>query len=162
MPFQYRHDLKQKARDLRRNMTHAEQLLWFHLRRKQLLGISFFRQRPIGEYFVDFYAPVIGLVIEVDGGQHFEPANLEYDSWRSAWQAAQGLTVVRFDNLQVINETTQVLEEIQRIVVDRKSLPPCRPRIPLHRNTVPQASGMPLETPAPPSLFKGRSVNVGQ
>ena len=121
MPFQYRHDLKQKARDLRSHMTHAEQRLWFHLRRKQLLGIPFFRQRPIGEYIVDFYAPAINLVIEVDGGQHFELANLEYDSRRTAWLTAQRLTVVRFDNLQVINETTHVLEEIYRIVGDRKS-----------------------------------------
>ena len=121
MPFQYRHDLKQKARDLRSHMTHAEQRLWFHLRRKQLLGIPFFRQRPIGEYIVDFHAPAINLVIEVDGGQHFEPASLEYDSRRSAWLNRQGLTVVRFDNLQVISQTTRVLEEIYRIIDDRKS-----------------------------------------
>lgn len=123
MPFQYRHDLKQKARDLRSHMTHAEQRLWFHLRRKQLLGVQFFRQRPISEYIVDFYAPAINLVIEVDGGQHFEPASLEYDSRRSAFLVAQGLEVIRYDNLQVINETTHVLEEIYRIVGGRKSLP---------------------------------------
>ena len=122
MTLHYRHDLKQKARDLRANMTSAEQLLWFHLRRKQLLGIPFYRQRPIGKYIVDFYASAISLVIEVDGGQHFEPAGIDSDSRRTAMLAAQGLVVVRYDNLQVIKETVQVLEEIYRIVDHRKSL----------------------------------------
>ena len=121
MRLQYRHDLKQKSRGLRSNMPDAEQRLWFHLRRKQLLGISFFRQRPIGEYIVDFYAPAINLVIEVDGGQHFEPASLEYDSRGSTFLVAQGLEVIRYDNLQVIIETTHVLEEIYRIIYKRNS-----------------------------------------
>ena len=152
MTLHYRHDLKVKARDLRANMTNAEQLLWLHLRRKQLLDIQFYRQRPIGKYIVDFYAPTISLAIEVDGGQHFEPDAIEADARRTAWLAAQGLGVVRYDNLQVIKETSQVLEEIYRIVGERKSLPPCRPRIPLHRDTVSRAGGMPLEIPSQPSL----------
>ncbi|MEO8102372.1 MAG: endonuclease domain-containing protein [Betaproteobacteria bacterium] len=98
-------------------------MLWFHLRRKQILGITFYRQRPIGPYIVDFYAPAIRLVMEVDGGQHVEPAGIEGDSRRSAFLLSQGLEVVRFDNLQVIKETVQVLEEIYRIVDQRKSLP---------------------------------------
>ena len=53
-------------------MTDAEHRLWFRLRRKQLLGLQFYRQKPIGKYIVDFYAPAVALVIEVDGGQHFE------------------------------------------------------------------------------------------
>ena len=123
MTLHYRHDLKQKARNLRTSMTSAEQLLWFHLRRKQLLGIPFYRQRPIGQYIVDFYAPAIRLVIEVDGGQHFEAAGIAADTHRSAFLTAQGLAVVRYDNLQVIKETLQVLEEIYRLISDRKSLP---------------------------------------
>ena len=123
MTLHYRHDLKQKARDLRTNMTDAEQLLWFHLRRKQILDIQFYRQRPIGKYIVDFYAPSIRLVIEVDGGQHFEAAAIDTDSRRTAFLAGQGLEVVRYDNLQVIKVTFWVLEEIYRVICHRKSLP---------------------------------------
>ena len=117
-------------------------------------GIQFYRQRPISNYIVDFYAPSIGLVIEVDGGQHFEPAGLESDARRTAHLEKLGLKVVRYDNMQLLKETVFVLEEIYRIVGDRKSLPPCRPRVPLHRDTVARASGMSLETPSQPSLLQ--------
>ena len=146
----YRADLKAKARQLRSNMTDAEQKLWYQLRRKQLLGIQFYRQRPLGEYIVDFHAPEVELVVEVDGSQHQEQDAIQYDSARTAYLKSLGLTVMRFDNLQVLNETDSVLEMIHQYVRDRQSPLPCRPRVPLHRDTVPQASGMPLETPAPP------------
>lgn len=146
----YRADLKGKARQLRSNMTDAEQKLWYQLRRKQLLGIQFYRQRPLGEYIVDFHAPEVELVVEVDGSQHQEQDAIQYDSARTAYLKSLGLTVMRFDNLQVLNETDSVLEMIHQYVRDRQSPLPCRPRVPLHRDTVPQASGMPLETPAPP------------
>ena len=117
MPFQYRHDLKQKARDLRSHMTHAEQRLWFHLRRKQLLGVQFFRQRPISEYIVDFYAPAINLVIEVDGGQHAE--QVLYDRQRTEWLKAQGYRVLRFWNNEVLANTDAVAQAILDAVKQR-------------------------------------------
>lgn len=122
MTLHYRPDLKQMARNLRTNMTDAEQLLWFHLRRRQILDIPFYQQRPIGQYIVDFYAPAIRLVIELDGGQHFEAVNIKTDLRRTAFLTAQGLMVVRYDNLHVIRETIHVLEEIYRIIDHRKSL----------------------------------------
>ena len=150
----YRADLKAKARQLRSNMTDAEQKLWYQLRRKQLLGIQFYRQRPLGEYIVDFHAPEVELVVEVDGSQHQQQDAIQYDSARTAYLKSLGLTVMRFDNLQVLNETDGVLEMIHQYVRDRQSPLPCRPRVPLHRDTVPRASGMPLETPAPPTLLQ--------
>jgi very-short-patch-repair endonuclease len=75
----YRADLKLKARNLRANMTDAEQKLWYYLRRKQISNIQFYRQRPINNYIVDFYAPTIKLVIEIDGSQHAEINNSIYD-----------------------------------------------------------------------------------
>ncbi len=126
MPLPYRHCLKKSARDLRTSMTDSEQLLWFYIRRKQVFGIQFYRQRPIGNYIVDFYAPTIGLVIEVDGGQHFEQAGLEYDARRTVYLEKLGLEVARYGNMQVLKETSFVLEEIYRIIDDRKS-----PSIPL-------------------------------
>ncbi len=150
----YRDTLKPLAKQLRGNMTDAEQKLWFHLRRKQILGVAFFRQRPIGEYIVDFYAPTKKLVIEVDGSQHFDADIYAKDAARTAYLESLGFHVLRFNNQQVLTETASVLEMIHRFIDDRKSLPPCRPRGPLHRPTVSQASGMPLEFPASPSLLQ--------
>ena len=65
----YKAQLKPLARRLRAATTDAEHRLWFRLRRKQLLGVQFYRQKPIGKYIVDFYAPAVALVIEMDGGQ---------------------------------------------------------------------------------------------
>ena len=119
----YRPDLKEKSRQLRIGMTDTEQKLWYHLRRKQLLGVQFFRQRPIGEYIVDFYAPTIKLVIELDGGQHQELDAIHYDSVRTGYLTSLGLNVMRFDNLQALNETDNVLEMIHQFIQRQKSLP---------------------------------------
>ncbi len=112
----YRADLKVKARALRSEMTDAEQKLWFHLRRKQLGGVQFFRQRPIGEYIADFFAPTIQLVVEVDGSQHQDTKAVEYDHLRTEFFEKQGITVLRFDNLQVLQHTTDVLEQIHTYI----------------------------------------------
>jgi very-short-patch-repair endonuclease len=72
MLLSYNHKLKLFSRRLRSESTDAERLLWFHIRRKQLKNIQFYRQKPIGNYIVDFYAPKPKLVIEIDGSQHFE------------------------------------------------------------------------------------------
>ena len=53
-------------------MTQCEQLLWYYLRNKRLTDIQFYRQKPIGRYIVDFYAPAAKLIIELDGSQHFK------------------------------------------------------------------------------------------
>ena len=108
--------LKPLARQLRSNMTDAEQRLWHHLRRKQVHGVQFYRQRPIGPYIVDFYAPAAKLVIEVDGGQHFDEAGQVCDAERDAWLRRKGLRVLRFDNRQVLIETQGVLEVISHAV----------------------------------------------
>jgi very-short-patch-repair endonuclease len=67
MLLRYDPDLKPLARSLRAAMTNTEQTLWSRVRRKQVLGVQFYRQKPIGKYIVDFYAPRARLVIEVDG-----------------------------------------------------------------------------------------------
>jgi very-short-patch-repair endonuclease len=85
----YEPRLKTYARDLRRRQTDAEQCLWQRLRRDQL-GVRFLRQRPLGSYIVDFYAPTARLVIELDGGQHFEPEYQARDAKRDAWLKSQG------------------------------------------------------------------------
>jgi len=69
--FPYNKRLKSLSRSLRSNMTDAERLLWSKIRRKQLKGLQFYRQKIIGNYIADFYCPELKLVIEVDSGQHY-------------------------------------------------------------------------------------------
>ena len=105
----YNPNLKPTARRLRSEMTESERTLWSRLRKKQLLNVQFYRQKPIGEYIVDFYAPKATLVIEVDGSQHLEASNVENDALRDAWLGAQGLRVLRFTNLEVLKELDGVV-----------------------------------------------------
>ncbi len=80
--LEYNKNLKSFSQKLRRDATETEQILWAHLRKNQVSGVRFYRQKPIGNYIADFYCPRAKLVIEVDGGQHFEEANEKYDQKR--------------------------------------------------------------------------------
>ncbi len=112
----YNKKLKPYSRNLRKNQTDAEEKLWYHLRRKQLNNIRFTRQKPIGHYIVDFYAHSAKLVIEIDGGQHYEDKGLAYDAKRDRYLQSLGLKVLRFNNLEVIYELDAVLEMIYEVV----------------------------------------------
>ena len=110
--FYYNQKNKFNSRDLRRNQTDAEMLLWSRIRRKQIKNIQFYRQRPIGNFIVDFFAPSVKLVIEIDGGQHFEKVHAERDKKRDSYLKQLNLKVLRFDNLQVIQTIDDVVEVI--------------------------------------------------
>ena len=100
------------ARALRRQSSDAERRLWRHLRARQLRGVKFRRQQPIGSYVVDFCALDPKLVIEVDGGQHMERA--VEDAKRSTYLQRCGYTVLRFWNDDVLQRTEAVLEKIEQ------------------------------------------------
>ncbi len=116
--LKYNPKLKDNARTLRSGMTDCEQRLWSSLRRKQVLGVQFYRQKPVGDYIVDFYAPKANLVVEVDGSQHLEPAQIDHDRRRTAFLESQGLRVLRFDNRQVLQELDSVMEAIYRVMAE--------------------------------------------
>ena len=118
---EYCHNLKPPSRELRDAMTDAEQFLWSRLRRKQLHGVQFYRQKPIGPYIVDFFAPGAGLVIEVDGSQHSESEHLKKDQVRDRCLADENLFVLRFNNREVLLEIDAVLERISAEIQHRKS-----------------------------------------
>jgi very-short-patch-repair endonuclease len=99
-----------RARQLRRNPTDAERLLWRKLRFWQVDGLKFRRQQPLGPYIVDFVCLEKRLVIEVDGGQHAENAN--YDTERDAWLRAQDFVVLRFWNNDVLKNIDSVVEQV--------------------------------------------------
>lgn len=94
----YNKNLKLPSRDLRSNMTDAEQLLWSRLRRKQILGLQFYRQKPLLNYIVDFYCPAVNLVIECDSGQHYTEDGLEAHRNRELTLNELGLLTLRFSN----------------------------------------------------------------
>ena len=93
---------KNKARQLRKNLTDSENGLWSRFRNKQLLGIQFYRQKPIGEHVVDFFAPRAKLVVEVDGSQHVLGDHVDKDRIRDGYLASLGLKVLRFNSREVL------------------------------------------------------------
>ncbi|MCL5267964.1 MAG: endonuclease domain-containing protein [Bacteroidetes bacterium] len=119
----YSRRLKGTSRALRNNMTDSERFLWARLRRKQLLGYQFYRQKTIGNYIVDFYCAKAKLVIEVDGSQHYTPEGIKKDRIRDAYLESCGLRVLHFSSRQVMVETAAVLERIY----DSLAIPPCSP-----------------------------------
>ena len=97
---------------LRNNLTPAEAFLWMALKDKALLGRKFRRQHSIGKYVVDFYCPSEKLVIELDGADHFTPEGEKYDQQRDAFLASLEITVLRFENEQVFENLSSMLQEI--------------------------------------------------
>jgi very-short-patch-repair endonuclease len=115
-------DQREFARQLRRNMTDAEKLLWRHLRAHRLAGQKFRRQHPLGPYVVDFVHLGARVVVEADGGQHNGSVS---DQARDTWLQAQGFRVLRFWNNDILIGTKAVLEEIWRAVIEAAPHPPC-------------------------------------
>jgi very-short-patch-repair endonuclease len=101
-----------RARTLRKTATTAEQSLWHHLRNRQLSGHKFRRQVPIGAFVADFACVEAKLVLEVDGGQHYQVAGLASDAARTRWLSERGWTVLRFGNHEVWNEMDGVLRVV--------------------------------------------------
>lgn len=93
-------------------MTDAERALWAKIRRKQLKGYQFYRQKNIGNYIVDFYCPAAKLIIEVDGGQHYSERGTNKDSIRDHYLASLGFTIMRFSDTDVLGNINGVLERI--------------------------------------------------
>ncbi len=108
----YKRRLKQPSRRLRNDPTDAEEALWAKVRRGQLNGCQFYRQKPIGEYIVDFWCPAARLVVEVDGSQHLSDEGIQHDKVRAEYLASLGLRVVRFTNIEVLTSMESVLQAI--------------------------------------------------
>jgi len=100
------------AKNLRKRTTDTEQILWRHLRAKRFGGFKFRRQQPIGTYIVDFVCFEKKIIVELDGGQHTLPAEMQNDRRREQWFGAQGYKVLRFWDNEVLANTRGVLEVI--------------------------------------------------
>ncbi len=99
--------LVQRARELRREMTEEEKILWHQLRANRLHGFHFRRQQVIGKSIVDFYCHSAGLVVEVDGDIHQQ--RVERDTERDGELVARGLRVLRFKNQEIKEDLSNVL-----------------------------------------------------
>jgi len=99
-------------RDLRRKSTDAERLLWGLLRNRRLEGFKFRRQHPVGKYILDFYCHEARLGVELDGGQHNDAEQHRKDNARSSFLAREGVTVIRFWNNEVLQQTEGVADKL--------------------------------------------------
>jgi len=120
--WQVTRTMRSRARSLRRDSTDAERIIWSALRAHRLNAASFRRQTPIGPYVVDFLCNSARLVVELDGGQHFEPQQQKRDTRRDAFLASKGYRVLRFNNYDVMTNRTGVLETIAA-ALDRSPSP---------------------------------------
>ncbi|MBW4547994.1 MAG: DUF559 domain-containing protein [Symplocastrum torsivum CPER-KK1] len=105
--------IEQSARRLRQQLTPAEAHLWSALSRRQLAGLKFRSQHPVGRFIVDFYCPACKLVIEVDGDIHAQQK--DYDSVRTEQLQAFGYQVLRFTNEDVLSDLQTVLAHIVKV-----------------------------------------------
>ena len=97
-------------------MTPAEIKLWQKIRRKQLKGIRFYRQRPIGNYIVDFCSFSPRLIIEVDGDTHYTDEAKQRDMKRDRFFQSMGFKILRFTNKDIIQNIDGVIETITKIL----------------------------------------------
>ncbi len=107
-----RNYLKTFRKHLRSNLTPGEAFMWLLLKSKKLNGLKFRRQHGIGRYIVDFYCPKKKIAIELDGSSH--NGREEYDYNRDLYIQKFGVTVLRFKNHEVFNDTEGVLEAIRQ------------------------------------------------
>ena len=114
----------QRSRELRRNATPAERMLWAHLSNRQVLGVRFNRQVPIGPFICDLVARTPKLIIELDGGQH--AVRTAQDEQRTSFLASRGYRVLRFWNNDVLENVDGVLSVIEEALQDRPSPNPSR------------------------------------
>ncbi len=117
--FGTRPHMLSRARSLRREMTRAEELLWKQIRRKQIAGVRFRRQHPVGRFIADFYCHEARLIIEVDGGYHLDRDQAEYDKGRTHELSEMGIMVIRFTNEEVESNIKSVMDSIKKTLAER-------------------------------------------
>jgi very-short-patch-repair endonuclease len=108
--------MRKRARVLRRDSTEAEKLVWYLLRAHRLNGVGFRRQTPIGPYIVDFVSHSAKLVVELDGGQHYESVHEARDARRDSFLRSKGFRVLRFSNYDVMTNREGVWDVIAAAV----------------------------------------------
>ncbi len=117
----YNRNLKELAKELRKKMTLSEVLLWNELKQRQMLSYDFDRQRPIGNFIVDFYCKELSLAIEIDGKSHIY--RYDYDDERQKTLEKSGVRFLRFDDIKVKKDMKNVLRVIEDWINKNKPTP---------------------------------------
>jgi len=114
----YNPKLKALARKLRNNSTKAEIILWLKLKNKQMYGCDFHRQKPIGNYILDFFCQALMLGIEVDGYSHELLEVYNKDVKKTTEIKKYGITILRFSDYQVLRDMENVLRAIEHFIFE--------------------------------------------
>lgn len=114
----YNPKLKELAKQLRQNMTFSEVKLWNEIKNGQLMGYDFDRQRPIGNYIVDFFCKDLQLALEVDGITHLDEKVMMNDEIRQRELEEMGVSFLRFDALLVVNKVEAAVREIRDWIIE--------------------------------------------
>jgi len=115
---------KDKRKQLRNNMTTAENILWGKIKGKQIETCKFRRQYSINQFVIDLYCPELKLAIEIDGESHFQDDAIKYDKERQVLIESIGVQFLRFNNNEVYNNLDGVLEVItEKVQILRSTLP---------------------------------------
>ena len=119
--------MKERAQELRRNMTDAENRMWYYLRNRRLGGYKFVREQVIGHYIADFLCREKKLVIEIDGGQHMEA--VEYDRLRTKDLESRGYRLLRIWNHEVFKNIQAVMDGILNLLDNLPHQTPSSPTL---------------------------------
>jgi len=109
----YENKLKFTSRKLRNNSTKEEIILWNHIKRRKILDVQFYRQKPLNGYIVDFYAPKVKLAIEIDGGYHYTQEQMEYDDIRNKILISTDINIKRIPNFLINNKLELVINDMK-------------------------------------------------
>lgn len=144
--FTRTHTMTARGRRLRKEPSEAENKMWRLVRRQQLAGLGFRRQHAIGSYVLDCYCPALKLGVELDGGQHAEPAQAAHDRRRTRWLAEKDIKVIRFWNNDVLGNIEGVWTVLMREIDGRRGTPSL---------SLPLAGGGESQEPQAPDLARG-------
>ena len=108
-------ELSERARQLRQDDTRAEKKAWIQLKDRRTLGLKFRRQVPIDRYIVDFYCHEILVIIELDGGVHDQPGQVEWDEKRNSRLEELGYRVLHITNENIFNHPDCLFEMIRAL-----------------------------------------------
>ncbi len=117
-------DGKEKRRNLRKNLTNAEKLLWERIRRRQIRNKRFLRQYGVGKYVIDFYCPEIKLAIEADGDTHDSDEEILYDKKRQKEIEKYGITFLQFGNEEIFANIESLIKKIEAVIDKTPLIPP--------------------------------------
>ena len=109
-------ELKQRRKILRIKQTPAETIIWERLKKKKLHNFKFYRQYSIDYYIADFYCPKLKLAIEIDGKDHNSEYCQDYDKVRTELFESLGVSIIRFPNEEVLEDTDSVMKELKQFI----------------------------------------------